>query len=73
MKRSSNTISSDEFDFDLEEKIVEPVKTFTKKQFVESQYYIDKRDALNALLDYGQRYSISEVNKILDVFYGGAN
>ncbi len=73
MKKSSKTINSNEFDFDLEEDIVEPVKSFTKKQFVESNYYVDKRDALNTLLDNGQRYSINEVNKILDVFYGGAN
>lgn len=63
------------YDNDFLETYIEPfeeeVKTFTKNQFIKSNHYESKRDILNALLDNGQRYSVIEVNNILDEFYGG--
>ncbi len=67
--KKAKVLSSSEIDF--EEQYSEPVKTFSKKQILESNFYKDRRDALNVLLDLSQRYSIDEVNRILDEFYGG--
>ncbi len=73
--KKTKTLSSNDFDIDIdrdfEEQYEEPVKSFSKKQILESNFYKDRRDALNVLLDNGQRYSINEVNRILDEFYGG--
>ncbi len=73
--KKTKALSSNDFeiniDSDFEEQYSEPVKNFSKKQILESNFYKDRRDALNVLLDNGQRYSINEVNRILDEFYGG--
>lgn len=71
MKKATKSLNSNEFDLNFEEKIIEPVKDFTKKQILNSNFYKERKDALNVLLDDGQRYSINEVNNILDEFYGG--
>lgn len=47
------------------------VKKFTKKQFVKSQRFSNRRDILNALLDENTEYSISEVEDIIKNFLAG--
>lgn len=66
MNQLDNILCTEDSEFDNVE-----VKSFTKKQILESNYYKNKRDILNVVLDHGQRYSIFEVNRILDEFYGG--
>lgn len=45
--------------------------TFTKDQLVQSKKYVQRRDALNALLDGGKSYSFDEADNILKQFYEG--
>lgn len=47
------------------------VKKFTKKQFVTSQRFANRRDILNALLDEKTEYSIAEVEEIIKNFLTG--
>lgn len=47
--------------------------TFSKSQIVKSKRYSARRDALNALLEDSQMYSISEVDNLLKHFYEGGN
>lgn len=47
------------------------VQTFSKAQLVRSRRYINRRDALNALLKDGKTYSLAEVDEILKKFEGG--
>lgn len=46
---------------------------FTKSQIVKSKKYVDRRDALNALLDDDKKYTFNQVDDILDQFYKGGN
>ena len=46
---------------------------FTKNQLLKSNKYVDRRDALNALLKEDETYTFSQVDKILENFYKGGN
>ncbi len=48
------------------EAVTEP--TFTKEQLLLSKRYADQVDQLNALLDNGKEYPISEVENLLKGF-----
>ncbi len=47
------------------------VPTFTKAQIVNSNKYVARRDALNALLGTDKTYSTTEVDNILKKFDKG--
>ncbi len=47
----------------------EPV--FTKAQFLNSKKYLERRDALSAILDENREYTHSEVEALLDGFMKG--
>lgn len=47
------------------------VPTFTKAQIVNSNKYVARRDALNALLEADKTYSTIEVDNILKKFDKG--
>lgn len=47
------------------------VPTFTKAQIVNSNKYVARRDALNALLEADKTYSTTEVDNILKKFDKG--
>lgn len=69
MKKNSGIY---EANLPIEEPIEEDlVKTFSKRQILKSNYYKDKVDVLSSVLDDGERYSIVEVNNMIDEFYGG--
>lgn len=51
---------------------VAPIK-FTKKQLLKSKKYVDRRDALNALLKNDKVYSFAQVDEILKKFFKGGN
>jgi hypothetical protein len=44
---------------------------FSKEQLLESQKYKDERDLINALLKEDKKYSLSDVDKIIDDFMKG--
>ena len=46
-------------------------KTYTKEQLMESQKYADKRDMLSALLDEKKKYSLSDVDKMIEKYMKG--
>lgn len=46
--------------------------TFSKRQIMNSQKYVNCRDALAALLDEDKTYSHKQVVKILETFYKGS-
>lgn len=52
------------------EKVEKPIK-FTKQQILKSKKYINRQDALSALLDDEKAYSHQEVEKMLNKFYKG--
>lgn len=43
--------------------------SFSKDAIIYSNKYRQYRDALNALLKNGKKYTFDEVNKLLDQFY----
>ncbi|MEC1716606.1 hypothetical protein [Schinkia azotoformans] len=45
--------------------------TFSKSQIVKSKKYAARRDALNALLEDNEIYSISQVDEVLNKFDKG--
>jgi len=47
--------------------------SFTKTQLLNSDKYVNRRDALNALLKDDETYTLAKVDKILDSFYKGGN
>lgn len=47
-------------------------KTYTKEQLMESQKYAGKRDMLSAFLDDRKRYSLGDVDKIIEKYMKGA-
>lgn len=54
------------------ETVIKEVTTmFTKAQLLKSKKYINRRDALNALLKDDKKYSFTEVDEILEKFYKG--
>jgi len=60
------------------EQVTEVIKKvapfqFTKNQLLKSNKYVDRRDALNALLKADETYTFSQVDKILENFYKGGN
>lgn len=54
----------------LEKKEVNENK-FSKEQILKSEKYKDKRDLINALLKEDKRYSLSDVDKLIDDFMKG--
>lgn len=54
----------------LEKKEVKENK-FSKEQLLKSQKYKDERDLINALLKEDKKYSLSDVDKIIDDFMKG--
>lgn len=50
-------------------EVVKP--KFTKQQLLQSQKYVNRRDALSALLKDGETYTHEEVERILQQFYKG--
>ena len=53
------------------EIITSKLPKFTKAQLVNSRKYIHRRDALNALLKDGEKYSFSQVDNALKQFDEG--
>lgn len=52
-------------------EVVKP--KFTKQQLLQSQKYVNRRDALNALLKDDESYTQEQVDEILEKFYKGGN
>ncbi|NLY79165.1 MAG: hypothetical protein GX072_04485 [Lysinibacillus sp.] len=52
-------------------EVVKP--KFTKQQLLQSQKYVNRRDALNALLKDDESYTHEQVDEILEKFYKGGN
>ena len=44
---------------------------YTKEQILGSKKYADRKDIVNALLDDGKEYSVSEVDKLVNSFLKG--
>ena len=44
---------------------------FSKEQLLKSQKYKDERDLINALLKEDKKYSLSDVDKLIDDFMKG--
>jgi len=44
---------------------------FSKEQLLKSQKYKDERDLINALLKEDKKYSLSDVDKLIDEFMKG--
>lgn len=56
------------------ENVIKEVSTkFTKVQLIKSKKYMNRRDALNALLKDDIKYSFDEVDEILEKFYKGGS
>ncbi len=53
------------------EKIKKEIPTFSKEAILNSKTFKSSKDALNVLLDDEKRYSIDEVQKILNDFMKG--
>jgi len=45
---------------------------FSKRQLLKSNYYKDKKDLINALLNDNEYYSKDEVDKIIDEYLKGS-
>jgi len=58
-------------DNDFVQEIKENDK-FSKKQLLKSNYYKDKKDLINALLNDNEYYSKDEANKIIDNYLKGS-
>lgn len=54
-----------------EEKVQIQEDKFTKEQLVKSKMFSDRIDLLNALLKDNRKYSIKEVNEIINKFLKG--
>lgn len=55
-------------------KAIKEVATqFTKQQLLESRKYRYRRDALEALLKDGGKYTHAQVDNLLEQFYKGGN
>ncbi|BDH60142.1 hypothetical protein MTP04_02720 [Lysinibacillus sp. PLM2] len=54
-------------------KVIKEVTSFkfTKSQLLKSRKYVDRRDALSALLKDDETYSHAQVEQILENFYKG--
>ncbi|MBP3488864.1 MAG: hypothetical protein J6K53_10770 [Roseburia sp.] len=46
-------------------------KIYTKEQLMESKRYADKRDLLSALLSGSKKYSLSDVDKMIEKYMKG--
>lgn len=46
-------------------------KRYSKEQLTASQRYADKRDLLEALLDSGKKYSLSDVDSKIEKYMKG--
>lgn len=46
-------------------------KRYTKEQLIASQRYADKRDLLEALLDDGKKYSLSDADSKIEKYMKG--
>lgn len=56
---------------ETKEAVNPAVLKFTKKQFVESKRFANRKDLVNALLDDKKTYSIEEVEKTINDFLYG--
>lgn len=54
-----------------ETKTETKTKTYTKEQLLESEKYAGKRDLLSALLDGKKKYSLADVDKMIDKYMKG--
>lgn len=56
-------------------KVIEEVAPFkfSKSQLLKSKKYVDRRDALSALLKDDEAYTFEQVDEILEKFYKGGN
>ena len=55
-----------------EQKAVEHAEPkFSKQQFVRSAKYRDRRDLVDALLDGSKKYTMEQVDKLIDEFMKG--
>lgn len=57
----------------MAKKVVKEVveqQSFSKSQLLVSNKYIDRKDALSALLNDGQQYTLAQVDKLVSDFYG---
>lgn len=50
------------------EKIEKAEEMFSKAQIIGSKKYFTRRDLLNAILEDGREYTLSEVDKKIDSF-----
>ncbi len=55
----------------VRDAVTSNLPTFTKVQLVQSQKYVHRRDALNALLEDDKTYAFTEVDGILKKFDKG--
>lgn len=55
---------------DTEKKVVKESK-YSKQQILKSKKYLDRQDLINALLNDNTQYSLSEVDKLINVFMKG--
>lgn len=55
----------------VRDAVTSDLPKFTKVQLVQSQKYVHRRDALNALLEDDKTYSFTEVDGILKEFDKG--
>ena len=55
---------------DTEKKVVKESK-YSKQQILKSKKYLDRQELINALLNDNTQYSLSEVDKLINVFMKG--
>lgn len=54
-------------------KAAEKPLKYSKQRLLKSTKYVNRQDALNALLKDGEKYSFAEVDEILEEFYKGGH
>ena len=53
----------------IKEVVKETLKKFSKSSIINSARYINKRDAINVVLKDNQKYTLKEVDEMLEKFY----
>ena len=48
-----------------------PAATYTKEQLAASKRYANRRDLIRALLDSGKRYTLDEVDRLIESYMKG--
>lgn len=54
-----------------DKKEIKEVDVFSKEQLISSKKFMNNKDVLSALLEDDKKYSISEVNEIIENFMKG--